>query len=109
MGSATPGRRCASCGRRARELRIDGDAEAPPRPPPRRPGSLKATPPSAGPGGQRGRGQAEVRPRGQPWNSVDRPWRYAMPPLQEARDAFLGAMNIEPDGHAWPKVEGEDE
>ena len=43
-----------------------------------------------------------TRPR-KPWEGDERPWRYALKSLQDHRDVFLKAMNIDPADHAWPE------
>jgi hypothetical protein len=42
-----------------------------------------------------------VRPR-EPWGGMDRPPRYGLPTLKNARAAFLKALRIAPDTYSWP-------
>jgi hypothetical protein len=47
-----------------------------------------------------------VRPRGKPFGTIDRPNRYVLPSLGDAREAFLAAMRMDA-GYRWPVVEAE--
>jgi hypothetical protein len=53
-----------------------------------------------------GKSMRIIRPRGRPFGETDRPNRYVLPPLEDARLSFLSAMRIEA-GYAWPLVEDE--